>query len=37
MTDCYFEKKDWRACASEVSYMSLLLPLYNFRDSSRGS
>ncbi len=20
MTDCYFEKKDWRACAAEVSF-----------------
>lgn len=35
MTDCYFEKKDWRACASEVCRIQsckddhgLLLELY---------
>ncbi|EWY89039.1 hypothetical protein FOYG_10018 [Fusarium oxysporum NRRL 32931] len=22
MTDCYFEKKDWRACAADVSIKS---------------
>ena len=25
MTDCYFEKKDWRACTAEVSSLSILL------------
>ena len=25
MTDCYFEKKDWRACAEEVSLRFRLL------------
>ena len=25
MTDCYFEKKDWRACTAEVSFLNILL------------
>lgn len=25
MTDCYFEKKDWRACAEEVSLQFAML------------
>ena len=25
MTDCYFEKKDWRACTAEVSLLNILL------------
>ena len=25
MTDCYFEKKDWRACKDEVSGLQVLL------------
>ena len=26
MTDCYFEKKDWRACAGEVSLFHCIIP-----------
>lgn len=25
MTDCYFEKKDWRACTAEASFSIVLL------------
>ncbi|UKZ67307.1 uncharacterized protein TrAtP1_008470 [Trichoderma atroviride] len=27
MTDCYYEKKDWRACAKEASYSDYI---FNF-------
>jgi cytochrome c oxidase assembly factor 4 len=25
LTDCYYDKKDWRACKQEVSFISSLL------------
>lgn len=27
MTDCYYEKKDWRACTKEASYFEYI---FNF-------
>ena len=24
LTDCYYEKKDWRACKNEVSWLDVL-------------
>ena len=27
LTDCYFDKKDWRQCAQEASFIAVLFPL----------
>lgn len=30
MTDCYYEKKDWRQCKKEVSPVVLILPVQSW-------